>query len=35
VFQPLEPVLERIHRDLKRAFDPHGVLNPGRLYPGL
>jgi glycolate oxidase FAD binding subunit len=33
VFQPLEPVLERIHRDLKRAFDPHGVLNPGRLYP--
>jgi glycolate oxidase FAD binding subunit len=32
-FQPLEPVLERIHRDLKRAFDPHGVFNPGRLYP--
>jgi glycolate oxidase FAD binding subunit len=33
VFQPLEPVLGRIHRDLKRAFDPHGVFNPGRLYP--
>jgi glycolate oxidase FAD binding subunit len=32
VFQPLDPVAARIHRDLKRAFDPHGVLNPGRLY---
>jgi glycolate oxidase FAD binding subunit len=33
VFQPPAPVLARIHRDLKRAFDPRGVLNPGRLYP--
>jgi glycolate oxidase FAD binding subunit len=32
VFQPLDPVLGRIHRELKRAFDPHGVFNPGRLY---
>jgi glycolate oxidase FAD binding subunit len=32
VFQPLGPVLGRLHRDLKRAFDPHGVFNPGRLY---
>jgi len=23
----------RIHRNLKRAFDPQGLLNPGRLYP--
>ena len=32
-FQPLDPVLARIHRDLKRAFDPRGIFNPGRLYP--
>ena len=30
-FAPLEPVLERLHRQLKAAFDPAGVLNPGRL----
>ena len=33
VFQPLDPVTARIHRDLKRAFDPHGIFNPGRMYP--
>ena len=35
VFLSLAPPLDRIHRELKRAFDPAGVLNPGRLYPGL
>ena len=35
VFAPLPPVLDRIHRELKQAFDPAGVFNPGRLYPGL
>jgi glycolate oxidase FAD binding subunit len=35
VFAPLDAPLERIHRDLKRTFDPAGILNPGRLYPGL
>jgi glycolate oxidase FAD binding subunit len=35
VFTPLAAPLERIHRELKRAFDPAGVFNPGRLYPGL
>jgi len=35
VFQPLEPVKLRMHRELKRAFDPAGILNPGRLYPNL
>ncbi len=35
VFAPLSPALERIHRDLKQAFDPDGLFNPGRLYPGL
>jgi glycolate oxidase FAD binding subunit len=34
-FAPLEPVAARLHRDLKAAFDPHGVLNPGRMYPEL
>ena len=33
VFHPLSPALERIHRRLKEAFDPAGILNPGRLYP--
>jgi glycolate oxidase FAD binding subunit len=32
VFQPLNPVVERLSRGLKSAFDPHGVFNPGRMY---
>lgn len=35
VFAPLTPALARIQRQLKTAFDPDGVLNPGRLYPWL
>jgi glycolate oxidase FAD binding subunit len=35
VFAPLNPVLMRIHRALKQAFDPAGIFNPGRLYQGL
>lgn len=35
VFQPLPEPLMRLHRNLKAAFDPQGILNPGRLYPGL
>jgi len=31
-FAPLPPVLARLHRGLKQAFDPAGILNPGRLY---
>ena len=34
-FQPLAPVLLRIHRELKREFDPAGIFNRGRLYPDL
>ena len=34
-FQPLPPPLMKIQRRLKAAFDPHGILNPARLYPEL
>jgi len=34
-FAPLAPPLDRLHRELKQAFDPDGVFNPGRLLPGL
>lgn len=33
--QPLEPGLAKLHRRLKDAFDPGGILNPGRIYPEL
>ena len=32
VFHPLQPALMKIHRRLKQAFDPMGILNPGRMY---
>jgi len=35
VFQPLAAPLLRIHRELKRQFDPAGVFNRARLYPEL
>ena len=35
VFQPLPPALMRIHRNIKAVFDPHGIFNVGRMYPGL
>ncbi len=34
-FQPLPATLLHYHRRLKQAFDPHGLFNPGRLYPEL
>jgi glycolate oxidase FAD binding subunit len=34
-FAPLAPELLRLHRALKQAFDPAGILGPGRLYPEL
>ncbi|WP_295383878.1 glycolate oxidase subunit GlcE [uncultured Thiodictyon sp.] len=33
VFHPLAPPVLALHRQLKHAFDPQGLLNPGRLYP--
>ena len=35
VFAPLRTPLDRIHRQLKKAFDPDGLFNPGRLYPAM
>lgn len=32
-FAPLASPLERIHRELKRQFDPAGIFNRARLYP--
>lgn len=34
-FHPLPAPLMKLHRRLKGAFDPKGIFNPGRLYPGL
>jgi glycolate oxidase FAD binding subunit len=35
VFQPLSPSVERLTRSLKAAFDPGGILNPGRMYANV
>lgn len=35
VFEPPSEPLAALSRRLKEAFDPAGVLNPGRLYPGV
>lgn len=35
VFTPLTPVLHTLHARLKQAFDPAGVLNPGRMYEDI
>ena len=34
-FSPLNEALMRVHRNLKQAFDPRHIFNPGRLYAGL
>src|SRR5688500_4804078 len=32
VFHPLAPAVLKVHQRLKAAFDPAGILNPGRMY---
>lgn len=35
VFGPLPPAQRKLHEQLKQAFDPSGILNPGRMYAGV
>jgi glycolate oxidase FAD binding subunit len=35
VFQPLAPAMLALHKRLKQAIDPAGILNPGRMYGTL
>jgi glycolate oxidase FAD binding subunit len=35
VFQPLDKSVMALTAGVKRAFDPVGILNPGRMYPGI
>ena len=35
VFQPLTPAVARLTQGIKAAFDPLGVLNPGRMYANV
>jgi glycolate oxidase FAD binding subunit len=35
VIPPDPEPLARITRRVKAALDPHGILNPGRMYAGL
>jgi glycolate oxidase FAD binding subunit len=35
VFEPQEPALAALTKRVKEGFDPKGVLNPGRMYPGV
>ncbi len=35
IFHPLPAKMLALHHRLKHAFDPHGILNPGRMYKEL
>jgi len=35
VFQPLVPAMLKLQRSIKSSFDPAGIFNPGKIYPGL
>lgn len=35
VFAPLDAGIARLHHAIKQQFDPLGIFNPGRMYPGV
>ena len=35
VFHPLQQSVFKLHQNLKQAFDPNRIFNPGRMYDGL
>lgn len=35
IMQPLDKAMMRLHKNLKQAFDPANILNPGKLYTEL
>lgn len=35
VFHPPAPAVLKLHQRIKAAFDPAGILNPGRMYEGI
>jgi glycolate oxidase FAD binding subunit len=35
VFHPLPPAMLKLQRAIKSSFDPAGIFNVGRIYPGL
>lgn len=35
IFHPLDTGLLKLHRQLKQAFDPDSIFNPGRMYPEI
>ena len=35
VFHPMSSGVAALSAKLKRSFDPEGILNPGRMYPGF
>ena len=35
VFHPPAPAVLKLHARIKAAFDPAGILNPGRMYEGI
>ena len=35
VFHPLPAAMLKLQRSIKSTFDPAGIFNPGRVYPGL
>jgi glycolate oxidase FAD binding subunit len=34
-FHPLPAPMQALHERLKQVFDPHRILNPGRMYATL